>query len=139
MSSFNVPYKMGDDDSLIEEKDKPITQRKSHKAISSMTSKFLDEITMLKMADDELGVELEDMEDYGGSTNQRLFMDKLMHSVVKDEKPDWLMSCTYMEPKTKSELGVNIPMGKYEQQFTQDLIRSPFWRDLPSEKQDQIL
>lgn len=66
-------------------------------------------------------------------------MDKLLYSVERDEKPRWLMTCTYMESADKSELGLNIPMGKYEQQFVQDLIRSPFWHELPLEKQENIL
>ena len=66
-------------------------------------------------------------------------MDKILHSVATDENASWLMSCTYLDPKDNDLVGLNIPMGKYEQQFTQDLIRSPFWREMPSEIQDQVL
>lgn len=41
-------------------------------------------------------------------------MDKILHSVVRDENANWLMSCTYVDPKDNEEVGLNIPMGKYE-------------------------
>jgi hypothetical protein len=42
-------------------------------------------------------------------------MDKILHSVATDENASWLMSCTYLDPKDNDLVGLNIPMGKYEQ------------------------
>lgn len=61
MSAFEVPYKLRDNDNLIEQKSKPVTERKSINAIGKMTKKFLNEIVMLKMADEELAEDMEDL------------------------------------------------------------------------------